>query len=434
MEKKLGHFLHDAGVHPELIDFDKTLEAFQGEMEAGLAGAPSSLQMIPSYIGEKFAPIAGECVAAVDAGGTNLRVSKVRFGSDLTPEIEAIEKFRMPGSQSPVDMDTFFTELAGQLAGILEETQKIGFCFSYPVEILPSRDGRVISLCKEVVVHGIEGAIMGDELQKALKARGARPFSQLSVLNDTTASLLGGRLFCRSGEFSSYMGFILGTGTNICYYEDNARITKAAALVGKPGKTIVNLESGEFDKMTMGALDDVFTAKTLKPEAYRMEKMMSGQYLGALMLEYLHTAARAGLFTKEAAPAVLALQALCPKDINDFIAFPHGESPLARMALLCEQDRGLVYALADAMYERTAKLVALCYAACAERTGAGRDPLHPILIAAEGTTYYKCELLKEKIDYYMEHELRRRLGLFVKTARVEDAVTYGAALSAVCGE
>lgn len=428
---ELERFLHTAGVHPALTDLDETLAVFTREMEAGLAGKPSSLPMIPSYIGEEFAPAPGECVAAVDAGGTNLRVSKVRFGEGGRPSIEAIQKFPMPGSQSPVDMDTFFSQLAGQLSGILEETQKIGFCFSYPVEILPSRDGRVLSLCKEVVVHGIEGAVIGEKLQQALAARGARPFTQLTVLNDTTASLLGGRLFC-PGDYSSYIGFILGTGTNICYYEDNARITKAPALCASNGKTIVNLESGEFDKMAMGDLDNAFTARMRNPESHRLEKMMSGQYMGALLLEYLRGAQAAGVFSAAADGAVQVLRELTTKDVCDFLAAPRGENVLACLTASSEADRLAVYRLAEALLERAAKLVAVCYAACAGRTGAGKNPLRPILITAEGTTYYKCELLKQKVDYYMEHYLRRGLGLHVKTARVDDAVTFGAALSAVC--
>ena len=114
---QIDGFLRTEGVHPADIDFEQTVELFLREMEAGLAGEPSSLQMIPSYIGERFDPRPGECVAAVDAGGTNLRVSKVRFGEDRRCTVESMEKLPMPGSRGPVEAAEFFDQLAQHLGG-----------------------------------------------------------------------------------------------------------------------------------------------------------------------------------------------------------------------------------------------------------------------------------------------------------------------------
>lgn len=425
-------FLLEMGVSPELTDLDETTDKLLNEMEKGLNREESSLQMIPSYIGETFRPVPGERVAAVDAGGTNLRVSLIRFNDDLTPTIEKIERFPMPGSREPVDSDTFFDELAEHLSEILKVTKKIGFCFSYAVEIQPSRDGRIITLSKEVVVKNCEGKMIGEELQKALRKRGASEFTHISVLNDTTASLLGGRLFCHNRDYSSYIGFILGTGTNTAYYEKNSRIAKDPALSHKDGSTIINLESGNFDKMVSGKLDDEFRSETLVPTEYQMEKMMSGHYLGELLLKYMQKGAEHGLFSDGAKASILALTRLQGRDMDDFLAHPNGNTPIASLPGLTEADRAVIYELIDAMLERTARLVVSCYMACAKRTDMGSDPLHPILITAEGTTYYRCELLKQKIDYYIEHALRRERGIYVQTMQVENAVIYGTALAAVC--
>ena len=48
------------------------LESFRVEMEAGLAGASSSLAMLPTYLSPLAEGVEGT-VLFVDAGGTNLR-------------------------------------------------------------------------------------------------------------------------------------------------------------------------------------------------------------------------------------------------------------------------------------------------------------------------------------------------------------------------
>lgn len=430
--EKVKRFLLKMGVSPELTDLDETTDKILSEMERGLDGKDSSLKMIPSYIGESFKPIPGEYVAAVDAGGTNLRISLIRFQDDLTPVIEEIERFPMPGSREPVDSDTFFNSLAEHLSEILKKTTKIGFCFSFAVEILPSRDGKIITLSKEVVVRNCEGKMIGEELQKALRKRGANEFTHISVLNDTTASLLGGRLLCKNRDYSNYMGFILGTGTNTAYYEKNSKITKDHNLFNKEGSTIINLESGNFDKMVSGRLDEEFRKETLVPTEYQMEKMMSGHYLGALLLKYMKRGAEYGLFSEEAKASILALEQFQPADMDNFLAHPYSRNLIACLAGIHDTDRNVIYLLIDAMLERTARLVVSCYTACAKRTGMESNPLRPILITAEGTTYYRCELLKQKIDYYIEHYMRRTHGIYVQTMQVENVVTYGTALAAVC--
>lgn len=429
--KKVEDFLWKAGVHPEEVNLERTTRAFLHEMESGLTGAPSSLLMIPSYIGDCFSPEPGECVAAVDAGGTNLRVSKVRFTQGVRCVVEDTRKMPMPGSRGPVEAEEFFGQLAEYLYDVLVDAARIGFCFSYPVEILPNRDGRVISLNKEVVVKGIEGMMIGEQLQKALARRGGRSFESISVLNDTAASLLGGYSTGAGDRYSSYLGFILGTGVNSCYYEENANIAKAPALSGCPGRTIVNLESGFFDQMARGGLDREFVKKTLKPEDSPMEKMTSGQYLGPLFLEYLQGAAAAGLFSNR--EEIRSLRELEGKDIDDFLRSPQGGNVLGDLRGLSQEDRQVIYALADAMFERAAKLVASNLSACVVKTGCGADPLRPVLITMEGSTYYKAVMMRPKVECHLQGFLPRDLGLFYQLAQVPQAVTLGAALAATCG-
>ena len=46
----VDEFLEKAGMHPDSIDLDRTVDLFFEEMRRGLEGRESSLEMIPTFI------------------------------------------------------------------------------------------------------------------------------------------------------------------------------------------------------------------------------------------------------------------------------------------------------------------------------------------------------------------------------------------------
>ena len=92
----VDEFLLSISMHPDLTDISEVCRCFREEMELGLAGKPSSLQMIPTYISAHGKPESNKPVIAIDAGGTNLRVGLVTFADDK-PVILSMEKSAMPG-------------------------------------------------------------------------------------------------------------------------------------------------------------------------------------------------------------------------------------------------------------------------------------------------------------------------------------------------
>jgi hexokinase len=76
---KAERFLERVGLDPESVDVERMLADFHAEMEAGLAGKPSSLAMIPTYLSADVEVPADKPVIALDAGGTHLRIALVSF-------------------------------------------------------------------------------------------------------------------------------------------------------------------------------------------------------------------------------------------------------------------------------------------------------------------------------------------------------------------
>ena len=443
---RIRRFLKDNGMYHEDIDMDACCDTFIQEMQAGLGQQGSSLAMIPTYIEVGRDIPAGKPVIVLDAGGTNFRVATVYFGDPRQPQAGAvIENFvqkPMPGLDKEVTKEEFFETIVEYMAGVVDVSSSIGFCFSYPTEILPSKDGRLIRFCKEVKAKQVEGELIGQNLVTAIEAAGYKAKKRVVILNDTVATLLAGQAeglvrikppFGRSAfpnrAFDNYIGFILGTGSNCCYIESNRNITKKSEL--EPDREqIINVESGSFGKAPRGKIDLELDESTLDPGRYTFEKMFSGAYLGALCLKILQEAGRKGLFSKAVTEELLALKDLETKDINSFMHFHEGDNPLA---VSCsrgrEQDCIAVWYFLDALIERAAKLVAFLLSSVVLKTDKGKNPCTPVCITAEGTTFYELKSLKAKIDYYLKSYLEKTHNRFIEIVSAENATLIGAAIA-----
>ena len=443
---KVRRFLKDNGMYHEDIDMDAYCDIFMQEMQGGLAGKKSSLAMIPTYIEVGKDIPAGKRVIVLDAGGTNFRAATVYFDDPRQPQAGAvIENFvqkPMPGLDKEAGKEEFFATIVEYMADVVDVSSSVGFCFSYPTEILPSKDGRLIRFCKEVKAKQVEGELIGENLVGAIEAAGYKGKKRVVILNDTVATLLAGQAeglvrikppFGRSAfpnrAFDSYIGFILGTGSNCCYIESNRNITKKADL--QPDREqIINVESGTFGKAPRGKIDLKLDESTLDPGRYTFEKMFSGAYLGTLCLKTLQEAGRQGLFSKAVTEELLALKDLETKDVNSFLYFPEGDNPLA---MSCssgrEQDFIAVWHLLDALIERAAKLVAFLLSSVVLKTDKGKNPCTPVCVTAEGTTFYELKSLKTKIDCYLKSFLEGTHNRFIEIVSAENATLIGAAIA-----
>ena len=426
---KVRHFLKDIEMYHEDIDMGRFCDVFTEEMHSGLAGKNSSLAMIPTYIEAGRNIPAGERVIVLDAGGTNFRVAAVHFDRLGKPVIENFVQKPMPGLDKEACKEEFFATIVEYMAGVMDASDSIGFCFSYPTEILPNRDGRLIRFCKEVKAKEVEGELIGQNLVTAIKAADYKGDKHLVILNDTVATLLAGMSASGKRDFASYVGFILGTGSNCCYIESNRKITKTSDL--DPGKEqIVNIESGSFGKTPRGAIDLQLDESTLDPGKYTFEKMFSGGYLGALCLKALQEVVKQGLFSGIVGEQLLATKDLETKDVNSFMRYPQGDNSLAvSCASGTGKDRAAIWYVLDGLIERAARVVAAMLSSVVIKTDKGSDPCKPVCITAEGTTFYELKSLKEKVEGYLRSFLQDKYGRHIELVRVKDATLIGAAIA-----
>lgn len=162
--QKAHEYLRAHGMHPEALDMKAELAKFRANMDSGLKGqvGPADCKMLPAYVTVDGQPL-GKKVLTLDAGGTNLRAALVSF-TEQGAVIEGLRTRPVPGVGSPITREDFLREVAEFAAPLVSQADRLGFCFSYPAEILPDGDGKVIEFSKEVVVKNSAGMLVCREL------------------------------------------------------------------------------------------------------------------------------------------------------------------------------------------------------------------------------------------------------------------------------
>ena len=421
-------FLADNGfVTAAELDRQALTASLLSEMEKGLRGEKSSLLMIPAYIGVDGRIPQGSKAIVLDAGGTNFRGGVVT----IPPKVEEKQNQPMPGTHGHVGEAEFYDAFAKEIKRLdgKATVEKIGWCFSYPAESTPDLDAKLLRWTKNVDAPEIVGQNVGAEL---LKRTGGK---SIAVVNDTVATLLAAKATEGDKTYSSYIGFILGTGTNTAYVEKNKNILKMSGL-DPEGSMIINAESGAFDKAPRSKFDDAADAKTGNPGIGLLEKMIAGAYLGGVGLEIYKAAAKEGLFSKEAASALGGLGALETMDFDNFCAGfkKEGRDNVLDTIFANPDDAKMAKRLGLPVFERAAVLTAVQLAAFVIKSGEGADPSAPVAINADGSTYYKTRAIP--FDATVRRELdemlvQRRNVHYAITPQVDDAPMVGAAIAAM---
>jgi len=421
---KAERFLERVGLDAESVDVERMLDDFHAEMEAGLAGKPSSLAMIPTYLSADVEVPADKPVIALDAGGTHLRIALVSFDTKGCPIIEDITRHPMPGSEGPVSREEFYDRFVLYLQPFAAQAERVGFCFSYPAEISPDCDGRLLTWSKEIQAPQVVGDFIGANIFGRLSHLGYA--LKYTLLNDTVAALLAGRAASKAHFGASYVGFILGTGTNTAYLEKNRNIIKRRDL-GPEGSQAVNVESGNFDKAPRTLIDERLDITTNNPGAYSFEKMISGAYLGSLSRAVLAAAAEQTLFSREGSASILSLKGLTTADLGGFLSPPQGGILFAGAAMK-EADREIASHLIRAVIARAALFAAVNIAAAVLKSGAGDSREGPACVNIDGSTFYKTPGLQPQTEGHLRKILTSR-GVSAELVQIEDSPLIGAAVA-----
>lgn len=429
-ESSVRGFLRRHGMLFEDIDTEKELASFMREMDRVARGETGSVKMIPAWYGEYNPDEPHRPVIVLDIGGTNVRGAVVSPDAEGEGRIVRLPAFLTPGSEKEIDTASFFLEIARRISSAPEwtavygekddprEAGNLSICFSLATIPGKDRDAVMIAGGKQLKIRDMLGKKVGESFREALQALGRRSDMRITVTNDSIAAALGGYLYPSAGAFGGYVGFIYGTGTNLCYRE-------------KTGE-MINVESGAYDGFPAGDIDDRYDASLIDTGDDRFEKMVSGGYQGGLMEYIVRIAGGEGLLSRKACELMTGGDPLDARQISAFANDPEGDGRIAsavRAADDPEREKAVLLALVDYVTRRSACLCSIAITGVLLRAGTGTEAGRPAFIIAEGSTYLKQKDFRLYLDRFMREFAAERHGLFYEFHTMEDAVLKGTAVA-----
>ena len=399
-----------------------TSAAFRYDIEHGFTDPEvSTLRLLPAYTNLPDGRETGTYIA-LDFGGTNIRVLRIRLLGNGCFDVEArVERpFKVEGQYDYIGEGTTADELwdftaeliDAVVAGDKETPYKLGHTFSFPSKQTNIYDARLICWTKEFRTQGVEGEIVNDQLKAALARRGLTNIEPVAVVNDTVAALLSAAYAHRK----TFIGSIIATGHNTCYLED---------FGGQKTPMVINMESGNFSKLLPNPYDSRLDAASQRPGEQRMEKMVSGKYLGVLFTLALADAV---------GPKVLD-NPFSSVDMSALLAAPDGGANILTRHTGEEFSQGEAFAanaLAEEIVRRSARLIAATYAGTLWHL-AGSGMVLPQKIAIEGSVYAKMPVIREALTEAL-YDLLGHEATGIEIDYVTDGGGLGAALAAAMVE
>jgi len=409
------------------VDVLSVAQAMLNDMDKGLKGQKSDMDMIRTFCNPPKEPAKNKSVIVIDAGGTNFRSCLVTFDANGVPSISEMEKTCMPGVEKELSKKDFFEQMANNLEHLKNKADRIGFCFSYPMQIQENGDGVLLGFSKEVKAPEVIGSKVGECLVAALKEHGWNSIKRITLCNDTAAALLAGAACAEPGmEYSSYIGMILGTGHNAAYIQPDSDVYKIKEQI------IVN-ESGKFRGVVRSDFDKEVDSHSVQPGSFYTEKLCSGAYLGPVAFYALKAAGDDEILSANVNKALKALDSLSNIELNQFLHAPFStENKLGKLmkdAKASEDDYNMLYQILDAIVERSARYTSAILTACTIQTGAGKNAARPVCLFCDGSTFFKDWKLKDRVCGYLDEVLTNQLGLYYHVTTCDNDITLGAAIS-----
>ncbi len=267
-------------------------ENLQSKIKAGFKENNKEIKALPTYINPNKNVKDGK-VLVLDLGGTNFRAAIIEFSKGkviIHPENgleKNLTKYMKDDSNPKKEFpaDELFEKMADLISGLdLKGVTSIGYCFSYPAESMLNGDATLIKWTKGVNIPEMVGKATGKLLldylnkHKAIKAK--TQFTSIKVINDTVASLFAG---VSLPDYDSYIGLIVGTGTNMASFFHADKIKKLNVEYKEKGLIPVNLESGNFQPPHLTTIDKLVDAMSGSQGEQLFEKAISGFYLGKIL-------------------------------------------------------------------------------------------------------------------------------------------------------
>ncbi|KAL0419542.1 UNVERIFIED_CONTAM: Hexokinase-3 [Sesamum radiatum] len=439
----------------------QVVDAMAVEMHAGLASeGGSKLKMLLTYVHNLPTGNEKGIYYALDLGGTNFRVLRVKLGGQRCIIEHDVDLQPIPQHLMTSSSVELFDFIATSLKDFVEreenisepsqgERRELGFTFSFPVKQTSSSSGTLIKWTKGFSIEDMVGRDVSQCLQEALSRKGLD--MQVTVLiNDTVGTLALGHYH----DEDTVAAVIIGTGTNACYLERADAIIKCQGPLTTSAGMVINMEWGNFwsSHLPRTPYDAELDADSPHPNDQGFEKMISGLYLGDIVRRViLRMSQESDVFgpvsSKLLEPFILRTPMIAAMHEDD-------SSNLSEVAQILNDTleipdvplnvRKLVVKVCDVVTRRAARLAAAGIVGILKKIGrdgnggiaggktksGSRIKMRRTVVAVEGGLYTNYTMFREYLNEAMGQILGEDVAPYVILKVTNDGSGIGAALLA----
>lgn len=359
-----------------------------------------SLKMLSTYISCAERVNKGECLA-LDFGGTNIRISLYEFSYNDKVQLKKFEKFSLRAENfdfttEEYELKDIFRMIAQKVKNMVQKDKLyfLGHTFSFAINSTSKNNATLISFSKGFKLKNAIGKDVNNILKEALKEEGLDNIEPVSILNDTTATLLTGNFYDKDTDIAC----IVGTGHNICFKDKD--------------NSIINTECGYFNEgIPINGYDMIFLDKIPSEKSNLMDVLIGGKYIGRFAEELINILADQNL--------VEPLHGVSTKALADSICGIYSEE-------YTEKQKIALRKLAKIIFKRSAKLVVSEISGILRHIDPNIEKRHNIVF--DGSVYENTPYFRECISQYIQ-KIYGKESEKIEHSLMKDGSSLGAAIS-----
>jgi len=356
------------------------------------------LKMLENHINAKMDNVLADEYLAIDLGGSNIRISKLKI-SDDSVSIDKIIKIPLRGrvtdyTTNKYTLKDLFVMALKKIKPFLdkEKMYTLAATVSFGLISKSKSDVSIIELSKGFDLADTLGENVYKVLSDAIQEVNLKVIPT-AIINDCVATMVTGKFFYPNADIA----LIVGTGHNACFINDNYEI--------------INIESANFNKeLPLTQFDRNFITKIPKESEQLLEVLIGGKYVGGIVNAIMKYLVENG-FIKEYK---------CVES-EEVIKILNGEVLLKYST----EQKEVISEIGKIIFERSAKLIVAEIAAILRFIDTELKNKHTVIF--DGSVYEKCTFFREQISLALE-------SFFLENANklshklIKDASTVGPAI------
>lgn len=359
-------------------ELDKLREEFaiSNSTLAGIANSfyidmaeKSMLKMLKTYVTTDTEKILEDEYLAIDVGGSNIRISKIK----VLPDNISISKMIKIPLRTPFinytsknyTLKQLFVMALKKIEPFLEKDKlyTIAVTVSFGLESEGKTESKIIELSKGFELSDTIGENIYEILVDAIKELNLKIIPSL-IVNDCVATLATGNFYNPNAD----IGFVVGTGHNGCFINDN--------------REIINIESANFNKnLPLTIYDKKYLNKIPMESEKLFEILIGGKYIGGIADVIVRSLVEKGLIKE--------YKKIETEDLVKVL----NQEPTLKYSF---EQREIIEEVAKLLFERSAKLIVAEIAAILMFIDREISNKHTIVF--DGSVYEKCDIFREEIS------------------------------------